>query len=148
MKKLFLLLVVFSAIVSCSSNDDEPQTNNASIIGKWYIDKAEKYTSGNKKTEVKAFSECEKKGTHEFREKDMTSTTFAPENNNCVQTDVVTRNYTYDPTSKKFWYENEKDFPYIISQLTQTDMILENHLDDVDGDGIKDVVKFYFKRIK
>lgn len=148
MKKLFLSLAVFSAIVSCSNNDDEPQANNASIIGKWYIDQAEKYTSGNKKTEVQVSSECEKKSTHEFREKDMTSITFAPENNNCVQTDVVTRNYTYDPVSKKFWYENDKDFPYIISQLTQTDMVLENHLDDVDGDGIKDVIKFYFKRIK
>lgn len=148
MKKIFLMFAAFSAMVSCSSNDDEAQTNNASIIGKWYIDKAEKYTSGNKKTEVKVFSECEKKGTHEFREKDMTSTTFAPENNNCVQTDIVTRTYTFDPVSKKFWYEDEKDFPYTISQLTQTDMVLEDHLEDIDGDGIKDVIKFYFKRIK
>ncbi|SIT21170.1 hypothetical protein SAMN05421786_10966 [Chryseobacterium ureilyticum] len=78
----------------------------------------------------------------------MTSITFAPENNNCVQTDVVTRNYTYDPVSKKFWYEAEQDFSYIISQLTQTDMVFEDHLADVDGDGIKDVIKFYFRRIK
>lgn len=148
MKKIFLSFFVFSVIVSCSSKDDETQANNASIVGKWYIDKAEKYTSGNKQTEVQVFSECEKKSTHEFREKDMTSITFAPENNNCVQTDVVTRNYTYDPVSKKFWYEAEQDFSYSISQLTQTDMVFEDHLADVDGDGIKDVIKFYFRRIK
>ncbi|AZB08504.1 hypothetical protein EG344_06410 [Chryseobacterium sp. G0162] len=149
MKKLFLSLAAFSTIVACSSsNDDEPRTNNASIVGKWYINKAEKYTSANKQTEVHVFSECEKKGTHEFREKDMTSTTFAPENNNCVQTDVVTRRYTFDLESKKFWYDDDKDFPYTISQLTQTDMVFEDHLADVDGDGIKDVIKFYFKRIK
>ena len=78
----------------------------------------------------------------------MTSTTFAPENNNCVQTDVITRRYTFDLVSKKFWYDDDKDFPYTISQLTQTDMVFEDHLADVDGDGIKDVIKFYFKRIK
>lgn len=147
MKRIFLSLAVFSMIVSCSSNDDESQTNKASIIGKWYIAKAEQYTSGDKKTVTYNPSECEKKSTHEFKEKNMTSTTFAPENNNCVKTDVVTRNYTYDPMSKKFWYEDDKDFPYIIPQLTQTDMVLEDHLDDIDGDGIKDIKRWYFKRM-
>lgn len=147
MKKLFLPFAILS-IVACSSNDDEPQANNASIVGKWSIDKAEQYTSGNKKTVVHTPSECEKKSTHEFGAKNMTSTTFAPENDKCVQTDVVTRNYTYDPVSKKFWYENDKDFPYIVSQLTETDMVFEDHLEDVDGDGIKDVKTWYFKRIK
>ncbi len=147
MKKIFFPFAVLS-IMACSSNDDAPQTNNASIVGKWYIDKTEKYTSGNKKTEVNTSSGCEKESTHEFTEKSMISTTFSPKNNSCVQTDVVTRNYTYDPVSKQFWYEGEKDFPYTISQLTQTDMVLEDHLEDVDGDGIKDVIRFYFKRIK
>lgn len=147
MKKIFLPFAVLS-IMACSSNDEESQTNNASIIGKWYIEKAEKYTSGNKKTEVNISSGCKKESTHEFTEKSIVSITFSPENNSCVQTDVVTRNYTYDPVSKKFWYEGEKDFAYTVSQLTQTNLVLEDHFEDIDGDGIKDVIKFYFKRIK
>ena len=147
MKRIFLSFAILSIVGCSSTNDDEPQTSNVSLVGKWYIAKAEHYTSADKKTVTYNPSECEKKSTHEFQEKNMTSTTFAPENNNCVKTDVVTRNYTYDPASKKFWYENDKDFPYIIPELTKTDMVMEDHLDDVDGDGIKDVKRWYFKRI-
>ncbi|MET3038478.1 lipocalin family protein [Chryseobacterium sp. NRRL B-14859] len=147
MKKLFLPFALVS-LIACSNDDDNDQpAAKASIIGKWYMDKAEQYTSGNQQTKLYTSSECEKKSTHEFRKKDMTSTTFAPQNNTCIQTDVVTRNYTYNPETKNFWYEGEEDYPYVISQLTQTDMVLEDHTEDIDGDGIKDVIRRYLKRI-
>ncbi|AZA92587.1 Uncharacterised protein [Chryseobacterium nakagawai] len=148
MKKLFLPFALLSIVACSSSNDDEPQTNNVSIVGKWYMESAEKYTSKDKKTTFYTPEGCDKKDTHEFKEKDMTSITFASHNNTCIQTDVVTRNYTYDPVSKKFWYEGEEDYPYTISQLTQTNMVIEDRIDDLDGDGINDVIKRYFKRIQ
>ncbi|MBV8326163.1 lipocalin family protein [Chryseobacterium sp.] len=147
MKKLFLPFALVSIVACSSSTDDETQTSDASITGKWSLDKAEQYMSKNKETKVYNPSECEKKSIHEFRLKDMTSTIFEPVNNICEQTDVVTRKYTYNAMTKKFWYEGEEDYPYTISKLTSTDMVMEDHTNDTDGDGIPDVVKRYLKRI-
>lgn len=57
------------------------------------------------------------------------------------------KDYTYDKATKNFWYKGEADYPYIISKLTQKEMVMEDHMEDIDSDGIKDVVKRFFTRI-
>ncbi|ASW74498.1 hypothetical protein IQ37_19775 [Chryseobacterium piperi] len=148
MKKIFLSLALVS-MAACGSDSetlDIIDPNEASIIGKWYIEKAEVYRSGSQQTQTSFSSECEKKRTHEFKTTNMTSITFAPEGNNCVQTDVVTRNYTFDKANMKFWYEEEQDYPYFITQLTQSNMVMEDRTQDVDGDGTKDIIRRFFNK--
>lgn len=147
MKKVFLPLTLFSMIACGSDSEFFNSSNDSSIIGKWYIEKVEIYKSKNQQTQTIISTECEKKSTHEFRPTNMTSTTFAPQGNDCIQTDVVTRNYTFNTSNKQFWYEGEQNYPYYITQLEQTDMVMEDRLEDFDNDGINDVIRRYFKRI-
>ncbi|MDF2932328.1 MAG: hypothetical protein K0R36_1659 [Chryseobacterium sp.] len=147
MKKLFLSLVLFSTI-GCNSNDDVIQTNNeASIIGKWHIEKAEIYKSANQQTQTNFSTDCEKKSTHEFKQTNMISITFAQSNNACVQTDLVTRNYTFDKVNMKLWFEGEENYPYFVTSLTQNDMVMEDRTEDIDGDGIKDIIRRFYKKV-
>lgn len=147
MKKIFLSLIVLS-FIGCNSNDDDVQTNNqASIIGKWYIEKAEVYKSSNQQTQTSISTDCQKKSTHELKQANMTSISFAQTGNTCVQTDVVTRNYTFDKPNMKFWFEDEVDYPYFVTQLAQNDMVMEDRTEDIDGDGIKDIIRRFYKKI-
>lgn len=147
MKKIFLPFALFSMAACGSDSEDFNTSNDASIIGKWYIEKVEVFKSKNQQTQTMTSTECKKKSTHEFKSTNMISITFAPQGNNCIQTDVVTRNYTFNTANKKFWYEGEQDYPYYITQLTQTDMVMEDRLEDFDNDGINDVITRFFKRI-
>ncbi|ATN04227.1 hypothetical protein CRN76_01725 [Chryseobacterium indologenes] len=145
MKKIFLSSAILS-ILACSSSNDEVQPVQASMIGKWKLNKVEVYNSKSNQTVTHVTTGCDKESIHEFKEKEMTSTTFAPENGSCVKTDVVTRKYTYDPVTRKFWYEEEKDYFYIVSQLSQADMIFEDTIQDFDGDGVNDRAKYFFTK--
>lgn len=147
MKKLILPFILFS-LIGCSNNDEEVQTNNeVSIIGKWYIEKAQAYTSANQQTQTIVSTDCQKKSTHEFKQANMTSVTFAATNNTCIQTDTVTRNYTFDKPNMKFWFEGEESAPYFITSLTQNDMVMEDRTEDIDGDGTKDIIRRFYKKI-
>lgn len=147
MKKLFLPLVLLS-FIGCGNHDDEVQTKNeVSIIGKWYIDKAEIYKSFDQQTQTSTSTECQKKSTHEFKQANMTSITFAENNNICEQTDTVTRNYIFDKPNMKFWFEGEEDYPYFVTGLTQNDMVMEDRTQDIDGDGTKDIIRRFYKKI-
>ena len=46
-----------------------------------------------------------------------------------------------------FWYDNEKDYPYDIIKLTQTDLVFIDRTQDIDGDNKLDVVRKYFTKI-
>jgi len=48
--------------------------------------------------------------------------------------------------TRKFWYEEEKDYFYIVSQLSQADMIFEDTIQDFDGDGVNDRAKYFFTK--
>lgn len=142
MKKIFLPFIVFS-VVSCN-NDNDPETT---LTGKWKMYKAEVYKSSTKQTETHIPAGCDLEDTHEFRSTNMTTVNYGMKENVCVPLETITRNYTYDNVTKQFWYEGEETFPYQISKLTQTDMIIEDHMDDSDKDGELDVIKRYFRRI-
>lgn len=146
-QKLILLLALFS-ITACRNNDDDKAASigDLSILGKWYIDKGQIYTSSNQETETSFSSECEKKSTHEFKQTVVTSISYGLSNNICIPTDTVTKNYTFDKPNMKFWYEGEQNYPYFITQLTKTEMVVEDRTQDLDGDNIKDIIRRFFKR--
>lgn len=145
MRKMLLPLALFS-IVGCNNNDDVPNID-ASLIGRWTISKAEVYRSTTQQTSIEQSTGCNAKSTHEFQEKTMISTTYGLKDNVCAPLEAVVKDYTYDKATKNFWYKGEADYPYIISKLTQKEMVMEDHMEDIDSDGIKDVVKRFFTRI-
>lgn len=69
-------------------------------------------------------------------------------NNICQLTgEVNTRNYTFDKTNMKFWYENEQNLPYYITKLTQTELVFEDRTQYIDGDTKTDVIRRYFTKM-
>lgn len=147
MNKIILSVVLLS-LISCSGNDEDQNSGNkASIIGKWYIEKAEIYRSSNQQIQTSFSTECEKTGTHEFTTSHIISISFAQSNGGCVKTDAVTRKYTYDKGNGKFWFEGEEDEPYFVTKLSQTDMAVEDRTQDLGGDGTRDVLRRFYKRI-
>lgn len=149
MKKIFLPFALFSMLACGSDSErlDIIDPDNASIIGKWYIEKVEVYKSKDQQTQTFTSTECQKKSTHEFKQTNMTSITFASQGSNCIQTDVVTRNYSYNTSTKKFWFEGEEDYPYFITELTQSGMKMEDRTQDLDADGINDTIRRFYVRI-
>ncbi|WP_051289190.1 lipocalin family protein [Chryseobacterium daeguense] len=147
MKKLFLLLILCS-IVSCN-NDDEVQndSNKASIIGKWYIEKSEIYRSLNQQIQTTYSTDCQKMSTYEFTSSHAISISYAQNNNICEKTDAVARKYTFDKGNGKFWFEGEENYPYFVTKLTLTDMVIEDRAQDFDGDGTNDKIRRFYKRI-
>ncbi|PIF44593.1 lipocalin-like protein [Chryseobacterium sp. 52] len=147
MKKILLPLALF-AIMGCNGHDEDREDDQPTMKGMWKMNKVEAYKSSIKQTETKISTGCSAENTHEFRSADMTTVNYAKQNNECAPYETVTRKYTYDQKTKKFWYEGEQDYPYIVSQLTSVSMIFESNGDNIDGDGKNDVVKYYFDRIK
>ncbi|SEM69932.1 Lipocalin-like domain-containing protein [Chryseobacterium taichungense] len=147
MNKIFLSFLLFS-LISCSSNDEEQDfSNKASIVGKWYVEKAEIYRSLNQQTQTSFSTDCQKMSTHEFTATHLISISYAQINNTCEKTDAVTKKYIFDKGNGKFWFENEENYPYFVTQLNQTDMVMEDRTQDFDGDGTKDVLRRFYKRI-
>ncbi|SHF23278.1 lipocalin family protein [Chryseobacterium vrystaatense] len=147
MKKLFLPLAVLSTM-GCSHHNEDPEDDQRTMLGMWKMSKVEVYKSSTKQTEVHLTTGCDAESTHEFRGTDMTTVNYTKNNNDCIPDETVTRKYTYNQKTQKFWYEGEQDYPYIVSQLTAVNMIFESSVEDFDEDGINDVVKYYFLKIK
>lgn len=147
MKKFILPLMLFS-FFGCNGNDEDQNiSSKASIIGKWYIEKSEIYRSLNQQIQTSFSTDCQKTSTHEFTSSHVISISFAQNNNTCEKTDAVTRKYTFDKGNGKFWFEGEENYPYFVIQLSLTDMVIEDRTQDFDGDGIKDVLRRFYKRI-
>ncbi|WP_312901599.1 lipocalin family protein [Chryseobacterium taichungense] len=147
MNKIILSFLLFS-LISCSSNDEEQDfSNKASIVGKWYVEKAEIYRSLNQQTQTSFSTDCQKMSTHEFTATHLISISYAQINNTCEKTDAVAKKYTFDKGNGKFWFENEENYPYFVTKLNETDMVMEDRTQDFDGDGTKDVLKRFYKRI-
>lgn len=147
MKKLILGLILFS-VISCSRTDeDQNSSNKASIIGKWFVEKAEIYRSLNQQIQTSYSTDCQKMSTHEFTFTHLISISFAEINNTCEKTDAFTSKYSFDKGNGKFWFEGEENDPYFITQLSQTDMVIEDRTQDFDGDGTKDILRRFYKRI-
>ncbi|WP_294230031.1 lipocalin family protein [uncultured Chryseobacterium sp.] len=147
MKKPLLALVLFS-VVSCGGNDeDQDPGNKASIIGKWSVEKSEIYKSINQQILTSYSTDCQKMGTYEFTSSHLISISYADNNNTCVKTDFSTRKYSFDKGKGKFWFEGEEKYPYFITKLTASDMVIEDRMQDFDGDGTRDVLRRFYKRI-
>jgi hypothetical protein len=147
MKKIILPLMLFS-FFGCNNNDEDQNfSNKASIIGKWYIEKSEIYRSLNQQTQTTFSTDCQKMSTHEFTSSHVISISFAQNNSTCEKTDAVTKKYTFEKGNGKFWFEGEENYPYFVTQLTFTDMAMEDRTQDFDSDGTNDVVRRFYKRI-
>lgn len=147
MNKIILSLIVLS-IISCNGSDeDQDLGNKASIIGEWYIEKAEIYRSLNQQIQTSFSTDCQKMSTYEFTATHLLSIMYAQSNNTCVKTDSEAKKYTFDKGNGKFWFENEENYPYFVTKLDETDMVVEDRTQDFDGDGTKDVLRRFYKRI-
>jgi len=147
MKRIILSFVLLS-LISCNGNDEDQElSNKASIIGEWYIEKAEIYRSLNQQIQTSFSTDCEKKSTYEFTSDHLLSIIYAQNNNTCVKTDAGTKKYIFDKGNGKFWFENEENYPYFVTKLTATDMVVEDRSQDFDGDGTKDVLRRFYKRV-
>ncbi|WP_415326008.1 lipocalin family protein [Chryseobacterium sp. MMS23-Vi53] len=147
MGKIFLSVILLS-IISCSSDDEVQNSGDKpAIVGKWYIEKSEIYKSLNPQIQTLYSTDCEKMSTYEFTPSHVMSITFAQSNNTCVKTDAVARKYMFNKGNGKFWYEGEENYPYFVTKLTLSDMVMEDRTQDFDGDGIKDILRRFYKRI-
>ncbi|MBQ0735020.1 lipocalin family protein [Aquimarina celericrescens] len=81
MKKLGLLILLFTSILtSCGSDDDTPngnEQNNSELIGKWV------QISLSQNGETITLTECEKRSTIEFDVQSYTEISIAPVNTDC-----------------------------------------------------------------
>lgn len=146
MNKIIVSFLLLS-VISCNGNDeDQALGNKASIIGEWYVEKAEIYRSINQQIQTTFSTDCQKMSTHEFTSSHLLSISYAQSNNNCVKTETVAKKYTFEKGNGKLWFEGEENYPYFVTQLTETDMVIEDRTQDLDGDGIKDVLKRFYKR--
>lgn len=144
-----MLSLIVLSVISCNGNDDDQAlSNKASIIGEWYIEKAEIYRSLNQQIQTSFSTDCQKMSTYEFTATHLLSITYAQNNNTCVKTDTAAKKYTFDKGNGKFWFENEENYPYFVTKLNETDMVVEDRTQDFDGDGTKDVLRRFYKRIK
>ncbi len=145
MKKLFLLLAAFSAIVSCSSDDDSPKKDEAALlIGTWNQYKGDFYTTYDNKTQTLYPNGCESQNTVEYTENEVNVVKYESKDGTCVAALPKNGKYTYDKVTKKLTHGKV----YIVTKITPTELVTEDHNTDWDGDGKNDVTTRYFKRIK
>ena len=142
MKKIILIFSI-ATFFSCRNDDTSNHQTEATMVGKWSLQKVDVVKSSNGQTEN---TDCDKKTIHEFTQSKNISTFYGIINNVCQLTgEVNSRNYTFDKTNMKFWYENEQNFPYYITKLNQTELVFEDRTQDIDGDNKTDIIRRYTK---
>ncbi|REC59179.1 hypothetical protein DRF65_27445 [Chryseobacterium pennae] len=145
MKKIFLALAVFSAMVSCSSDDDSPKKEEVSLIGTWNQYKGDFYTTYDNKTQTLYPKGCESQNTVEYNETEVNVVNYDSNNEGkCVPAVHKNAKYTYDKETKKLTHGKV----YIVTKITPTELVTEDHNTDWDGDGKYDVTIRYFRKIK
>lgn len=145
MKKLFLALAVFSAMVSCNSDDDTPKKDEASLImGTWNQYKGDFYTTYDNKTQTVYPNGCESENTVTYDEVEVHVVNYSNKDGKCVESANKIGTYIYDKQTKKLTHGKV----YIVTKVTPTEMITEDHNTDWDGDGKNDVTTRYFRKIK
>lgn len=144
MKKLFLSLAAFSAIISCSDDDAAPE---ATLIGTWKIGKSITYQTSTNKTITQEPNGCSVLNTMEFGEADARLVGYTAKDDKCVEDFAVTTKYTYNPQTKKMILKDNVNISSTVIQLTKTNMIIEERM-NIDMDGIDDIVTTYLTRVK
>lgn len=93
MKKLFLPLAVFSAMASCSSDDDTPKKEAAALlIGTWNQYKGDFYTTYDNKTLTVYPNGCESQNTVEYNEIEVNVVNYESKDGTCVPAVPKTEN--------------------------------------------------------
>ncbi|PWN63639.1 hypothetical protein C1631_021960 [Chryseobacterium phosphatilyticum] len=147
MKKLFLSFAVFSAIASCS-NDNDHNEQRESIEGNWKVQKAEIFVQGTNKTTIFLPQGCEAENTLEFDGINQVAVNYELKNNVCSPK-ANSIQYNYDKSSRVIYYNTENgQYSYKITLLTKTDMVIENDKYGVDDNGNTKIFKRYYKKIK
>lgn len=148
MKKIFLSLAVFSVIVSCSSDDDTKKEEVSPLVGTWNQYRGDVYTTLDNKTTTVYPTGCDSENTFEYNKTEVNTVGYAANKDKvCVPAQYHSAQYTYDKETQKLTYiESKKN--YKVTKLTATELVTEDNSEDRDGDGLKDVVTRYFRRIK
>lgn len=152
MKKIILTLSVLSilSILSCrnDNNTQESETSQADLIGKWSFQKVDVVKTSTGQTQTTENSECDQKSIHEFQQTIHQSTFYGIINHVCQLTgEVNSRNYTFDQNAMKFWYEDEQEYPYFVTKLTEDELIFEDRTQDIDDDNKNDIIRRYFRKM-
>nr|WP_315035187.1 lipocalin family protein [uncultured Chryseobacterium sp.] len=146
MKKLFLSFAVFSAIASCSSDNNEE--HRAPIEGTWKVSKAEIDVPSTGKITTIIPTGCEVENTLEFNGVHQLAINYKLKNDVCVPT-TYTVKYNYDKPSKVLYYnEDTGQYSYKVTKLTREEMIIENDQYGFDDQGNTKVLRRYYKKIK
>jgi hypothetical protein len=104
MKKLIILILGTTIILSCTRDDDS--NNNYTMVGKWKHLKSESYTTKDNKTTTFANSECSQKSVHEFKA-DNKAISIIYESVNGVCTKLINeRTYAFNKghLHKLYWW--------------------------------------------
>lgn len=146
MKKLIILILGTTIILSCTRDDDSK--NNYTMVGKWKHLKSESYTTKDNKTTTFANSECSQKSVHEFKaDNKAISIIYESVNGVCTQTDIDERTYAFNKENMTFTQDGYTDYPYYIIKLNNSEMVFEYRLDDLDSDGKNDIIRYYFVKL-
>ncbi|SIT21163.1 Lipocalin-like domain-containing protein [Chryseobacterium ureilyticum] len=144
MKIFFLSLAIFSAIVSCSDDDVAPEPT---IVGTWRIGKSITYQTSTEKTITQEPNGCNVLNTIDFSEYEARLVRYAAKDNKCVEDFAVTMKYSYNPQTKKMKLEDDMNISNTVIELTKMNMVIEERL-DIDMDGVPDIIKTYFTKVK
>lgn len=91
-----------------------------------------------------------KKSIYDYQENQVVrvSSLFSEKNGACSLGETTAQKYFFNAQNMTFWYEGEEDYPYHITKLTASELVIEDRAEDRDNDGKPDVLTRYFTRIK
>lgn len=154
MKTLFLSIAAISLFACNSSDDDNNETVEASIVGKWQPAKYAAYSGKDGSIIADKTSDatvCDKKGLIDISAngKLHAITYYGNAESECKIDSDTTSDYTYDASAKKIQVKNSDGTTEVstIKKLTVTELEVVQELSDVNGDGIKDEITAVFKRL-
>jgi len=142
MKQLIVLLLI-TLLSSCNDED----SNEASLIGKWSLQKREMVRGSDGQVITYTRTDCQKQSVYEFRQNDQVITLFDTVDGSCIQKAVLTLTYTFDKENMKFWFEGVEGAPLYITKLTAAELICEDRDHNYDPDVALDTLREYYIRV-
>ncbi|TSE08272.1 lipocalin family protein [Aquimarina algiphila] len=141
MKKFSVFILLFTSILmSCNSDDDNPQSENpestSKLIGKWGE------ISFSQQGEMMTITDCEKRSTIEFSAQSYTDIGYAPVNTDCQIDYQDTGTWNEDGNKLTLTYTDEGETIVEEAVFTIIDDILTIEYDD---EGFK--TEFGYKKL-
>lgn len=141
--KQLIVLIIITLFYSCNHEDSE----EASIIGKWSLQKKEMVRGSDGQVITYTMTECQKQSVYEFRQDDRMITLFDTVDGICTQKGVYTLTYTFDKPTMKVWFEGVIGAPLYVIKLTSSELVLEDRDHNYDTDIAIDTLREFYVRM-